>query len=103
MLKYLYKKCKKMKISGKYIVVYFIILMVFLGGMIIGRTTSPATQPLPTITQIQQELVRRGHDIKADGRLGPATQKAWDAESLKGIIYKNFDSVIEADRKARGL
>ncbi len=59
-------------------------------------------QPLPTITQIQQELVNRGHDIKADGRLGPATQKAWDEEINKGIIYKNFESVIEADRKAMG-
>ncbi len=63
----------------------------------------PTIQPLPTITQIQQELVSRGHDIEVDGRLGPATQEAWDEETLKGIVYKNFESVIEADREARGL
>ena len=92
-----------MKISAKYIVVYFIILMVFLGGMIIGRTTSPTIQSLPTITQIQQELVRRGHDIEVDGQLGDETQEAWDEEALKGVIYRNFESVMKVDRKARGL
>jgi hypothetical protein len=38
---------------------------------------------LLSITQIQMELVSRGHDIKVDGKFGPNTQLALDIEMSK--------------------
>ncbi len=84
---------------------YFLItVMIMLCGAIFllyNLTDQPT--PLPTIAQIQQELVNRGHGIEVDGELGDKTQEAWNAETDKGIIYRNFESVMEADRKAKGL
>ncbi len=87
----------------KLLFVTMLLLCAAIASLLVLYYLPSGPQPLPTITQIQQELVRRGHDIEVDGKLGAATQQAWDEETLKGLIYKNFESVIEADRKARGL
>jgi len=38
------------------------------------------TTYMPTFEEIQEELVRRGHNIEIDGRIGKETLRAWDAE-----------------------
>ncbi len=96
-------KMKHLSIAAMILMYILVFTLGWLIAEILISVVQPNPTPLPSITQIQQELVNRGHDIEVDGRLGPATQKAWDEETLKGVIYKNFESVMKADRKARGL
>ena len=42
-----------------------------------------ADNPLRSVTQIQQELKDRGHDIKVDGKFGPQTDYALTVEITK--------------------
>lgn len=35
---------------------------------------------IPTFTEIQQQLVDRGHNIKVDGIIGKETLRAWERE-----------------------
>lgn len=39
----------------------------------------PEPYKLPTILEVQRILIAEGFDIEADGILGPATQRAWEA------------------------
>jgi len=39
-----------------------------------------AEEHIPTITELQQMLVNKGHKLKIDGRLGPETIKTWKWE-----------------------
>lgn len=40
---------------------------------------------LPTIVDVQRKLNAMGYVIAVDGRLGPETQKAWDAALMKRL------------------
>lgn len=52
----------------------------------------PETMPLPSPTDIQRMLIDRGHQIEADGIVGPKTRAAWEAEMIKisaaGVDYE---------------
>jgi len=46
---------------------------------------------MPTFEEIQEELVRRGHNIEIDGRIGKQTLNAWDAEICDQEASKMFE------------
>ena len=57
-------------------------------------TIAPAAQTqadMPTFEEIQEELVRRGHNIEVDGRIGKQTLNAWDAEICDQEASKMFE------------
>jgi hypothetical protein len=52
-----------------------IILCLFI--LVFNRT---CPQPsLPSVIDIQEQLVERGYEITVDGKCGPETQRAWDS------------------------
>jgi len=50
----------------------------------------PAQADMPTFEEIQEELVRRGHNIEIDGRIGKETLRAWDKEIIEQSASKMF-------------
>jgi len=46
---------------------------------------------LPSPMQIQEELVKRGYKIKADGKIGNETLKAWDRAICNQYAEKEFE------------
>ena len=61
---------------------YFIMLIGCVVCAVLCNQADQKPQLMP-VTQIQQELVNRGHDIKVDGRFGPNTDLALTKELAK--------------------
>lgn len=70
----------------------FILMMI---GSVIGITAMCYTHqcpqpPFQSVIDKQQELADLGYDIVVDGKLGPETQQAWNAEWDK----RNFSNEV---------
>jgi hypothetical protein len=52
----------------------------------------PPPLPMQSVMDKQQELVDLGYDIAVDGKLGPETQRAWDAawdnENFRNEVFE---------------
>ncbi len=46
--------------------------------------------PMITFTELQQQLVDRGYNIKVDGRIGKETLKAWSTEICNDYYRKTI-------------
>lgn len=59
-----------------YIVSIAMVLVIIAG---IGHKSRTESHRLPSILEVQRTLIAEGFNIEADGVLGPATQRAWEA------------------------
>lgn len=62
-----------------------------ISGMVLYQETHQCPQPpFQSVSDKQQELNDLGYEIAVDGKLGPETQAAWDAEWTK----RNFGNEV---------
>jgi peptidoglycan hydrolase-like protein with peptidoglycan-binding domain len=91
-----------MKIPGTILAVLTAAAMVYATGLAVqayqrqvallqGRVQR-AENHIPTITELQQMLIDKGHyNLKIDGRLGPETMAAWEREINNQYAAKWFE------------
>lgn len=53
---------------------------------------------VPSVIQLQRQLREKGHNIKADGIVGPNTLKAWDKEICNQHAAKWDFMYLEAEK-----
>ena len=65
------------------ILFWMLLISALIMGIYACWPTPPVEQRLLSVHELQTELVRRGHNIKVDGRFGPNTNHALDIEVTK--------------------
>jgi len=60
-------------------------------------TTNESIKSLPSLFDIQEELNRRGCNLKVDGKLGPKTMAAWDKELCNDYATKAINQAMKGE------
>lgn len=86
---------------GKIVFFILVALLIYkLTGSVLEYKTAYEQQKrhIPTFYEIQEELVRRGHNIKIDGIVGKETIAAWDREQCDQYAIEAFRRFAEMEK-----
>lgn len=85
----------------KTLILWLLIVFIFTGlGIAIGWAwRDMRAEPIPTKIELQQALIARGHDLEADGIIGPLTDRAWDWEICQRYALRSYAKMPKENKQ----